>query len=103
VRVHWHRASFFGGRWDTIVQALTYLLQRYPEFRDDAVGLSRIYGQIAFAHGAAGRGRDARRWAFRALGAHAGQPRAYAALLLSVPGIRAEHVLHLAQLAGRGI
>jgi len=32
VLVHWHASSFFAERWQMIVSALSYLLEKYPEF-----------------------------------------------------------------------
>ena len=54
-RVYLHDSSFFASRWQTINDALTYLLERVPEFRQDPAGLARIEGQIAFAHAALGQ------------------------------------------------
>ena len=103
VRVQWHESSFFSRRWDTIISALTYLLEKYPEFRTDRVGLARIYGQLAFAHAASGRPREARAWARRCLALDARQARAYVALLVSSRLLRPETVLRLAHTFGRGI
>ncbi len=103
VRIYWHRSSFFAARWRTIVSALTYLLERYPEFERDGRGLARIYGQLAFAHAAAGDRDEARRFAGRALRLSRRQLRAYLALLVSTRLVRAETLLRLAHLAGRGI
>ena len=100
--VYWHRASYFAGRWETIAESLTYLLDRYPEFRRDRKGLARILGQIAFATAASGGGRDARVAARRAMAANWAEPRAYLAFLVSL-GLPADGVLRLAHRAGRGI
>ena len=102
VRVHWHRSSYFSERWQTIASALSYLLERYPEFHDSDGGFARISGQIAFAHGAAGDARDAREWARRTFSANWREPRTYLALAVSF-GVPAKHVLRLAHLAGKGI
>ena len=102
VRVFWHRSSYFAERWQTIVDALTYLLDRYPEFRGEPAGLARIYGQIAFASAAAGNGREARRWARRCLRVDLRERRAYLAFMVSV-GVPAQLMLRLAHLAGKGI
>ena len=56
----WHRSSFFADWWGMIVDALSYLLVKFPEFERDPRGLGRIYGQIAFANAAAGRRIDAK-------------------------------------------
>jgi glycosyltransferase involved in cell wall biosynthesis len=103
VRVHWHETSWFAGRWDTTIRALMYLLEKYPEFEREPSGLSRIFGQLAFAHAAAGRRVDARKWARRSLRLDVRQPRSYLALLVSFGVLRSETVLRLAHTFGRGV
>jgi glycosyltransferase involved in cell wall biosynthesis len=66
VRIHWHEQSFFASRWRTVIDALTYLLARVPEFASQPSGLARIEGQIALAQAALGDRGGA---ASRALGA----------------------------------
>ena len=51
-KIYWHRSSFFAERWQTIIDALDYLLAKYPEFAEEPTGLARILGQQAFALGA---------------------------------------------------
>ena len=102
VRVFWHRSSFFAERWNTIVSALQYLLERYPEFRSEPTGLARMYGQIAFAHAAAGDRRQAIRWARRCLGVDWRERRAYLAYLVTM-GVPASLILRVAHIAGKGI
>ena len=102
VRVHWHRSSYFSERWQTIASALTYLLERYPEFRGNDRGFARISGQIALAHGAAGDRREARRWARRTFSANWRQPRIYLAVAVSL-GLPPQVLLRLAHLAGKGL
>jgi glycosyltransferase involved in cell wall biosynthesis len=102
-RIHWHESSFFATRWEMIVSALTYLLDRYPEFASDRLGLARIYGQLAFASAGCDRPADARKWARRALRRNPLQPRAYLALAVSSRLVTADQVLRLARAFGRGI
>ena len=102
-RIYWHRASFFEGRWRTIAEALTCLLERYPEFATEPKGMARVEGQIAFAWAAAGRHTEARRWARAALSRNLGERRAYLALLVGVRLVRADTILRAAHLVGRGI
>lgn len=102
VRVHWHRSSYFSERWQTIASALTYLLERYPEFRGNDRGFARISGQIALAHGAAGDRSSARRWAKKTFSANWRQPRTYMALAVSL-GLPPQVLLRLAHLAGKGL
>jgi glycosyltransferase involved in cell wall biosynthesis len=103
VRVHWDRSSWFADRWQTISAALTYLLRKHPEFDQDARGLARILGQIAFAHAAGGQTRLARRWARRCLALNWRERRAYLAVAVSLGIVRAETIVRLAHAAGRGI
>jgi glycosyltransferase involved in cell wall biosynthesis len=103
VRVNWHTASFFADRWRTIIEALGYLLERYPAFADHPRGLARIEGQIAFAHAGLGDGPGARHWARRALRHHPREKRAYVALACSTRLLSNETVMRLAHRAGRGI
>jgi glycosyltransferase involved in cell wall biosynthesis len=102
-RIHWHASSFFEGRWDTIIPALQYLVAKHPEFHGDAHGLARIYGQIAFAHAAAGRRARARSWTRRSLQLDWRQPRGYLALLVSAGLIRPALLLSALHHFGRGM
>ncbi len=102
-RIHQHDGSFFAGRWETINDALVYLLDRVPEFHDDPVGLARIEGQIAFANAALGRRAEATRWGIRSL-RHSRRPRqGYAALLVATGLVSADRVQVTARQLGRGI
>jgi glycosyltransferase involved in cell wall biosynthesis len=103
VRVHWHAASFFTQRWQTIIQALEYIIGKYPELRDEPRGLARLEGQIALAHAASGEARLARRWARRALRRNWRERRSYLALAVSTGLIRADTVVRMANSVGRGV
>ena len=46
VLVRWHASSFFAERWQTIVSALSYLLEKYPEFDREPHGKARIQAKI---------------------------------------------------------
>jgi glycosyltransferase involved in cell wall biosynthesis len=102
-RIHWHDSSYFAGQWEMIVSALSYLLERYPEFQSERAGLSRIFGQLAFASAGCGRRGDAVVWARRALRLSPLQPRAYLALVVAAGLARADSILNVARLFGRGI
>lgn len=103
VEVLWHRGSYFADRWQLIIDALDYCVAKHPALRASSRGLSRIYGQKAFAYAALGRRSDARRWAFKSLRLHPAERRSYIAILVSARLISAATVLHLAHNAGRGI
>jgi glycosyltransferase involved in cell wall biosynthesis len=103
VTVLWGRTSHFNRRWQTISDALQYLLRKHPGFADDTRGLARVQGQIAFAHAALGERAQARAWALRALRGSWRERRAYLALLVSLRVLSADRVLRLAHATGRGI
>ncbi|WP_017936585.1 glycosyltransferase family 2 protein [Nocardioides sp. Iso805N] len=101
--VDWARTSYFGDKWDAVSDGLTYVLKKFPEFRSDRRGWARMAGQIAFAHAAGGRRRDAARWALSALVRDPAQLRAYAAVLVGVGLVRAGWLLKQVQRHGRGL
>jgi len=103
VVVHWNRASFFDGRWHAIADGLTYLLRKHPEFSRSAVGTARIAAQVAFAHAALGKRRDARRWAASALRRDRRQLRAYAALAVAYRLVPAHVLVNWVNRRGRGL
>jgi glycosyltransferase involved in cell wall biosynthesis len=103
VNVHWHQSSYFSDRWKMIVDALTYLLEKVPEFNQEPAGLARITGQIALAHAASGDRALARRWARRTMRLNWRERRAYVALAVSTRLVRIETVQRLAHAAGKGL
>ncbi len=102
-RVYLHDSSFFASRWQTINEALSYLLERVPEFRQDPAGLARIEGQIAFSHAALGNRRAAARLAVRSLRKSRRARQSYAALVVATGLVSADRVLATARRFGRGI
>lgn len=103
VRVHWHEASFYVGQWQTIEQALTYLLARYPDFAKEPAGLARIEGQMAFAYAGMGERRRAVRTALRSLRRSRTPKQSYAALLVATGLVSADRVVSTARRFGHGI
>lgn len=103
VNVHWHQSSFFTARWKMIVDALTYLLEKVPEFEREPAGLARITGQIALAHAASGEAALARRWARRTLRLNWRERRAYVAMAISSRLVKVETVQKLAHASGKGL
>ena len=101
--VRWHQRSYFAQRWETISEALRWLLDRYPEFATEPRGAARITGQIAFARAASGDRRDALRWAGRTLVRNPREPRAYLALAVASRAVRPDRVLRQLHRHGRGI
>jgi glycosyltransferase involved in cell wall biosynthesis len=103
VMVRWHKRSYFAQRWQTIAEALQWLLGRYPEFSTEPRGQARVTGQIAFAHAAMGERRAALRWAGRTLRRNPREPRAYLALAVASRAVRPDTVLRRLHERGRGL
>ena len=103
VEVLWHPGSFFTRRWDTIVDALQYLIDKHPEIREDRRGLARIQGQQAFALAALGRRREAWGKLRETAMNNPGEKRLLAALPVLLHIVSADRVLHAANRVGRGI
>ncbi|MDO8383771.1 MAG: glycosyltransferase family 2 protein [Microbacterium sp.] len=101
--VHWDRTSFFSEKWQGIVDGLSYLLAKHPEFARSRLGTARIEGQIAFAYAALGDRQAARGWARRTLGHHPLQPRAYIALMVGLGLVKGETVVAALNKRGRGM
>lgn len=101
--VRWHRSSYFARRWETISEALRWLLERYPEFASEPAGLARVAGQIAFAEAAQGHTRAAARWARRTLAGNRWEPRAYLALAVASRLLPPDTVVRRLHARGRGI
>jgi glycosyltransferase involved in cell wall biosynthesis len=103
VRVYWHAASFFTQRWRMIIQALEYIIGKYPELREEPKGLARLQGQIALAHAASGEAGLARHWAGLALRRNWRERRGYVALAVSTGLVRVDTILRMAHRFGRGL
>jgi GT2 family glycosyltransferase len=103
VLVHWNRVSFFAGRWRGIVDGLSYLVAKHPEFATTPVGSARLEGQIAFALAALGQHREARAWARKAIAHDHTQLRGYAALVISAGLVPAGFLVAAVNRRGRGL
>lgn len=103
VRITWHTTSFFAERWRTIIDALNYLIKKYPEFQAEPRGLARLEGQLAMAHAGLGDRRGARTLAWSALRRDWRNQRAFVALLVSSGLVSVTNVTRLAHRFGRGI
>jgi hypothetical protein len=102
VRVYWSARSYFSRDWDTKIASRTWMLERHPDVAASPTGSARVYGQIAFAQAAAGRRREALRWAGRSVRRRWREPRAYLALA-ALAGVPAETILRTLHKRGRGI
>jgi len=103
VEVLWHKRSYFSNRWQTISTALTWLLERYPEFEAQPRGHARVAGQVAFAEAAQGNRRAALYWAARTLRSNPVEPRAYLALMVATGAVQAAAVVRQLHSRGRGL
>jgi glycosyltransferase involved in cell wall biosynthesis len=103
VSVRWQGQSFFFGKWEQYAEALTYLIDQHPEFRESPHAMARISSQVAFALAAAGRGREARRWARGALAVQRLNLRAWLAVLISCRLASADTIGRIANRFGKGI
>ena len=103
VEVLWHPGSFFTRRWDTITEALTYVLEKHPEIARDPRGAARIHGQQAFAHAAQGQRREAWSHWRTTVRQNPRERRALATLVVLTRVMSADKVLHVANRFGRGI
>jgi len=102
-RAYWHQASFFADRWTSIIDAIHYLLAKFPEFHREPLGLALLYGRLAFAHAALGHRSEARMWARRTLRLNPRERRAYLAFAVSMRVVSAPTLMRLAHRRGRGI
>lgn len=103
VDVVWHPGSFFTHDWVGRADSLEYLLAKHPELGRVRRGSARLFGQIAFARGAAHQRRAAAGWALRSLARSPGEARGYLALAVSAGVLKPSTVLHLANRRGKGV
>lgn len=102
VRVMWGQ-SLFSDRWATIIEALDYLVDKFPQFRSDRRALSRIRGQQAFGYAALGDRRRALRVAWEALRLNPLEKRGYITVPTALGLVQARRVMELLHRRGRGI
>lgn len=102
VRKRWGPPSHFRDRWQTIDEALDYLVRKYPEFHTDRKGLARIEGQRAFAQAAA---RSGHRWRQVAdtLRLNPMEPRAWLAAVVATGAVPPARIVNALNARGRGI
>lgn len=103
VLVRWHHRSHFVRQWDTMAEALRWLLREYPEFATVRAGEARVSGQIAFACAALGDRREAVRWAGRTARRNPWELRAYLALAVASGAVKPDTLLNRLQERGRSI
>jgi glycosyltransferase involved in cell wall biosynthesis len=101
VDVRWG-SSQFSRQWQTIVDALDYLLAKHPVFQGDPRAVARLHGQQAFALAALHRSSSVPAVA-RTLRHAPTEPRAYLAAAVALRLVSADRVLDLVNRRGRGI
>ncbi len=103
VRVYWHDGSWFTGDWTTIIAAINHMLVKHPDFYEEPVGLSRLFGRLAFAHAALGQRSSARSYALRTMRLNPREKRAYISLAVSTGVLPSKVAMRVANLAGKAI
>ena len=102
VMVRWHTASFYAERWQMRIDGLQYILDRYPEFSTEPVGLARIKGQMAYAKASLGDRKGALKMAAETLKLNKTEGRAALAMLVAA-GVPSPKVVSLLQKRGNSI
>ncbi|WP_431711838.1 glycosyltransferase family 2 protein [Glutamicibacter uratoxydans] len=102
VRVRWGYSQF-SQRWEIIIQACDYLLNKHPVLGLDPRGKARLLGRQAFAYAALGHRQAALRTAWRTIRHSARERRAYLAIAVSLGLVSAQKLQDLAHQRGRGI
>lgn len=103
IRVLWGRTSFFNEGWRNRIEALSAVLDEFPEFADDPRGAARIQGQISFAYASMDQPDEAKRWARRALASDPTQPRVLLAGAVASGAVGSSTVIKMLQSTGRGV
>ena len=102
VTVRWHTASFYSERWQMRIDGLQYILDRFPEFENEPVGLARITGQMAFARASLGDRLGAVKTAWRALRLNPREMRAPLAVAVAA-GLPSPTVVSWLQRRGKSV
>jgi glycosyltransferase involved in cell wall biosynthesis len=102
VTVRWG-SSLFADRWETMIEAIGYLIAKHPELVDDDANAARLFGRIAFANAALHRRGDAVRWSWRSLRRRPMERRPYLALAVASGVVRASTIQRRANAVGRGV
>lgn len=102
VRVMWGQ-SLFSNRWQTIVEAIDYLIGKHPAFGDDSQAMGRLRGRQSFALASVGRRRDALVHARQSLRANWRERRAYLAVAVACGLVSSTRLMDWAHRRGHGI
>ncbi len=102
VTVRWHTASFYAERWQMRIDGLQYILDRYPEFETEPIGMSRILGQMAYAKASLGDRRGALELAKKTLKLNPKEGRAALAMAVAA-GVPSATVVSQLQKRGKSV
>lgn len=102
VRVRWGQ-SLFSSRWQTIIDAIDYMIEKHPVFLENRQAMGRLYGRQAFALAALGRRRDALAKAREAWKCNPKERRAYLSTAVALRLVSAQRLMDMAHKRGRGI
>lgn len=102
VRVRWGQ-SLFSNRWQTIVDAIDYMIDKHPVFLENRQATGRLYGRQAFALAALGRRRAALDKAYDAWRNNPKERRAYLSAAVALRLVSASRLMDMAHKRGRGI
>lgn len=102
VTVRWHTASFYAERWQMRIDGLQYILDRYPEFETEPVGLARILGQMAYAKASLGDRKGAMGMAKKTLSLNPKEGRAALAMAVAA-GVPSSFVVSQLQKRGNSV
>ncbi|GAA4373714.1 glycosyltransferase family 2 protein [Paeniglutamicibacter cryotolerans] len=102
VRVRWG-GSQFSQRWDIIIDAIDYGLEKHAVLSLDPKGHARLLGRRSFAAAAMGRRKEALHGAIQTLRLSVLERRAYLAVAVALHLVSAARLLRWAHQRGRGI
>jgi glycosyltransferase involved in cell wall biosynthesis len=102
VRVRWGQ-SLFSRKWQTIVDAIDYMIAKHPAFSADRRALGRLLGRRSFALAALGRRSEALSSARRTLRSWPAERRAYLAVAVALGLVSSERLMRTAHRRGHGI
>lgn len=102
VRVQWGQ-SLFSSRWQTIADAIDYLIAKHPEFRAEPRAMGRLWGRRSFALASLGQRREAIAGAARTLRYNWRERRAYLTVAVASGVISSQRLMDWAHRRGHGI
>jgi glycosyltransferase involved in cell wall biosynthesis len=103
VRVAWGDGSYYSRQWETMADALRWMLEHHPDIGRSPAGAARVYGQIAFAYACLGRRAEAWQWIKRAAASNWHERRLPVALAVTSGLVSGETVLRRLHAHGHGI